>query len=207
MKKKVHSLIELPVVNKRGFTLVELLIVISIIGILSTIVYINWSNAQLKARDNKRKADLQAVSSALVLYYADNKYFIAKPSSGGTPVSGQRIGFNVSELTLLETKNYISDLPEDPLNQIGAEKACKYLYLQNNDDGIKPQQYKLLSTSAESLGTNSNQCKTTAGEFANNQRPCKTLQVSSSSESKIWEYSNAKDESDVKGCANYPGVK
>ncbi len=202
MKKSVLFL-----VRKRGFTLIELLIVISIIGILSTIVYINWSNAQLKARDNKRKADLQAVSSALVLYYADNKNYIARPYSGGTSISGQRIGFNVSELAPLETQNYISDLPEDPLNQIGIDKSCKYLYLQNTDGGGEPQEYKLLSTSAESLGTNSNTCKSTAAEFANNQYPCKTLQVSSSSESKKWKYSNAKDESDVKGCANYPGIK
>lgn len=61
--------------KRRGFTLIELLIVIAIIGILATIIVISYTNAQAKARDNKRKADLQAVSSAVEMYYADKKQY------------------------------------------------------------------------------------------------------------------------------------
>lgn len=61
--------------KKRGFTLIELLIVIAIIGILATIIIIAYTNAQAKARDNKRKADIQAISSAVEMYYVDKKIY------------------------------------------------------------------------------------------------------------------------------------
>lgn len=186
--------------RKRAFTLIELLVVIMIIGILSTIVYISWANAQAKTRDNKRKADLQAVSSALSLYYADNKFFILRPAGASASSSiGDRIGYDVSDLYPLESKNYITDLPEDPLNKYS--NMCKYLYLENNDT-VPSQQYKLLSISAEALGSDSNQCRSNAEDFANNHNPCKTLQVSSSIESKAWAYLRAERATDVAGCAN-----
>jgi prepilin-type N-terminal cleavage/methylation domain-containing protein len=56
---------------KRAFTLIELLVVIAIIGILATFVVASFNNAQSKARDVRRKADLDAVKKALVLYQTD----------------------------------------------------------------------------------------------------------------------------------------
>ncbi len=55
-------------VLKRGFTLVELLVVISIIGILVGVVAVNANTARRQSRDAKRKADLQNVAGALELY-------------------------------------------------------------------------------------------------------------------------------------------
>lgn len=55
----------------RGFTLVELLIVISILGILATIALVAFSSAQMRGRDTQRKSNLNEVSHALELFYAD----------------------------------------------------------------------------------------------------------------------------------------
>ena len=54
-----------------GFTLVELMIVIAIIGILSQIVLVSLSVARSKARDAQRKNDLHVIATALEMYYND----------------------------------------------------------------------------------------------------------------------------------------
>src|SRR3989344_4471985 len=56
-----------------GFTLIELIVVISIIGILVTIGTATYTTAQQKSRDVRRKQDLAALKSALILYYRDYK--------------------------------------------------------------------------------------------------------------------------------------
>lgn len=55
-----------------GFTLLELLIVISIIGILVAIGVAAYSSAQLKARNSRRMQDIRSIQSAAEQYYADN---------------------------------------------------------------------------------------------------------------------------------------
>ena len=182
---------------KKAFTLIELLIVIAIIGIISMIIVINWSNAQQSARDNKRKADLQAISSALTVYYADNKGYIKRPADSGTTTisSGARATFPADELNKLVSKNYISFIPKDPVNS--QEKACSYLYFQNNDQE-NPQNYKLISTAAEALGDEKEECKSNAKDFADVQKQCKYLQISSSDTSRQWKLSVEPPE--VSGC-------
>lgn len=60
-------------VNKvsKAFTLVELLVVISIIGILASIGLVSFRTAQARSRDAQRKSDLKEIGSALELYYSD----------------------------------------------------------------------------------------------------------------------------------------
>ncbi len=53
-----------------GFTLLELLVVISIISILVALGAASYSTAQKKGRDAKRKGDLRAVSAAMEQYYS-----------------------------------------------------------------------------------------------------------------------------------------
>lgn len=64
---------------KRGFTLLELLIVIAIVGILVSIGVVSYSSAQKKSRDSRRSQDLKAIQAAWEQYYADNN--AAYPSS------------------------------------------------------------------------------------------------------------------------------
>ena len=57
---------------ERAFTLLEMLIVISIIGILVGMGTVSYSTAQKKTRDAKRKIDLKAVQNCMEQYYAVN---------------------------------------------------------------------------------------------------------------------------------------
>lgn len=57
--------------NIDGFTLIELLVVIAIIAILVAFVVSNFLGARQRAKDVKKKSELQQVKSALRLYYND----------------------------------------------------------------------------------------------------------------------------------------
>ena len=65
----------------KGFTIVELLIVIVVIGILAGLVVVTYNGIQQKARDTERKTDINALHGQLEAYQAQNgKYpFLASP--------------------------------------------------------------------------------------------------------------------------------
>jgi prepilin-type N-terminal cleavage/methylation domain-containing protein len=55
-----------------AFTLLELLIVISIIGILVTVATASYTSSQQKARNSRRMSDMKSVQNAAEQYYADH---------------------------------------------------------------------------------------------------------------------------------------
>ena len=56
--------------SRRGFSLMELLVVISIMAILISIGFSSFATAQKKGRDSKRKSDLKEIQQALEQYYS-----------------------------------------------------------------------------------------------------------------------------------------
>ena len=61
--------------KSKGFTIVELLIVIVVIGILATLVIVTFTGIQQKARDSKRKTDLNALDSHAEAFYASYGFY------------------------------------------------------------------------------------------------------------------------------------
>lgn len=66
---------------KKGFTLLEMLVVIGIISILLGLGAVSYSTAQKKARDAKRKDDLKKIQNALEQYYSICGYQYPTPVS------------------------------------------------------------------------------------------------------------------------------
>lgn len=76
--------------DSRGFTLVELLITISIIGILSSITYFSVGNIRQMARDSKRLADMKQLQTALEIYFNQTNGYPLPPA--GSPNNTMTIG-------------------------------------------------------------------------------------------------------------------
>lgn len=67
--------------NTKGFTIVELLIVIVIIGILATIGFVSFASAQNKAKKSKAESTLSQVKSKMGEYYVDNNNYPVSKSA------------------------------------------------------------------------------------------------------------------------------
>ncbi|NCU30886.1 prepilin-type N-terminal cleavage/methylation domain-containing protein [Candidatus Saccharibacteria bacterium] len=70
--------------NQSGFTIVELLIVIVIIGILAGLVMSTFVGVQQKARNSERQTDINTISGQLEAYYAKNSGYPALADISGT---------------------------------------------------------------------------------------------------------------------------
>jgi prepilin-type N-terminal cleavage/methylation domain-containing protein len=133
--------------KKTGFTLIELMVVIAIIGILSTILYASFDVAKAQSRDKVRTASLKEVQLAIELYKAQNGVYPTRGCSsasaasdfvGPGPVPGGSGGGFYSCAVYINglTPDFIPSLPTDPSFE---NEAGRGFYYQSN--GIS---YKLM---------------------------------------------------------------
>lgn len=73
--------------NQKGFTIVELLIVIVIIGILAAIIIVSYNGIQTRARVAALSSDLEGVYKKLTLYQLDNATYPPDLATGGVTAS------------------------------------------------------------------------------------------------------------------------
>ena len=89
--------------KKQGFTLVEILVVVSIIGLLSSIVLVGLGSFRARGRDARRVADLRETQNALELYYG---------KFGGYPLTA----WDGLKAMLVEAEVGVSSISDDPLS-------------------------------------------------------------------------------------------
>jgi len=94
-----------PRFTRGGFTLIEMLIVVAIIGILAGAVIVGLGPAQKGGRDARRLSDLRQVQNALELYYNKNqKYPNSLSSNDWAGLSGALTGAAIG----------VNNVPKDP---------------------------------------------------------------------------------------------
>jgi prepilin-type N-terminal cleavage/methylation domain-containing protein len=104
---------------KKGFTLVELMVVITVIAILMTIAIVSFTRIQKQARDTKRKADIRTLQTALQAYFTE---FQAYPIQNPDPANA------TTSLAVLATNGtYIPSIPLAPLGSTGTNQGYMYV--------------------------------------------------------------------------------
>jgi prepilin-type N-terminal cleavage/methylation domain-containing protein len=121
--------------NKLAFTLIELLIVMAIIGILSTATVVSLNQAKAKARDARRLADVAQIKKALDIYYYSEGIY---PNAGPTgtvchqlPAVATCTSMTASPFTawIPALTNFIDQpLPIDPINRVEDGIVYAYVY-------------------------------------------------------------------------------
>lgn len=126
--------------SSKGFTIVELLIVVVVIAILAAITLVAFNGIQTKARDSSRDTAARSIRQALEHYKTDNSE--TYPSCGTA-----NVGYNSTCLATSLVPKYLQSIPTDPssgkiieyvasTNQVGyglfvrgyeAKAPCKYL--------------------------------------------------------------------------------
>ena len=101
-----------------GFTIVELLIVIVVIGILAAIVIVSYNGVTNRAKDTERSAELSSIQKALELYYTDNGGYPRCPSGSGPNLAPYTYttGTVTGCLTNYLVPKYMTSIPTDPVN-------------------------------------------------------------------------------------------
>lgn len=126
---KIHSL---------GFTLVELMVVIAVIGTLTGLVASNFVSAQAKARDARRKSDLTQIQRALELYYNDYGHY---PDDS----SGQIAGCGASGTSVCPWGTDFTAGSTVYMDQIPRERANGYNYVYNADTPGGLRRYQIFA--------------------------------------------------------------
>lgn len=124
--------------DEKGFTLIEILVVIGIIAILAAVVLIAINPARqfAQANDSQRSSNINAILNAVGQNLADNRgVFTCDDGSGGNiplPTSRTEIGTAVTNFTCL-TPKYLPAIPFDPTT--GDDANTGYFIVQDSTTG------------------------------------------------------------------------
>jgi len=126
----------------RGFTLVELMIVIVILGILVVSFVPKLIGAQGRARDLARINDLTTISNALEMYYDDYGNY---PGTNGTKECLNPASTTATDTVVL-ISDYIDSVPKPVLStQVSAGCTGQYAYIPLTSRGLNNNAYALIT--------------------------------------------------------------
>lgn len=120
--------------SRRGFTVVEVLVVISIISILASVIYFSGQESTAQARDAERQADLRNLETAIELY--KNRYGRYPEGCNGAGNWSGQVGTDYE--CSGSNKNYIRGLAPEFIRALPSDPRLNgddsgYVYLTNAD--------------------------------------------------------------------------
>jgi len=133
--------------SQKGFTIIELIVVIAIIAVLSGIVMMNVTQYMMKARNAARKEALRQVQKALELYFSENGSY---PITTGDAWWGECTNYGSHPLTGATgyvpglAPDYIGQLPLDPKGHNADGTSGCYIYRSVSSNGVA-YAYKLMA--------------------------------------------------------------
>ncbi len=113
----------------RGFTLLEVMVVITIIGLLATVILASVADSQRNARDARRASDIREIQKSLELYRNANGLYPSTVPAGSAPNNVPNLVINMNAGTYNIT-TYLPTIPTDPIAPTGGNG---YLYLPSTD--------------------------------------------------------------------------
>lgn len=129
---------------KKGFTLIELLVVIAVIALLVGVALPNFLGARERARDAKKKAELNQVKNALRLYYNDYQSYPKSTSSTNKidcdpgaleTVCDWGSAFSVAGVVYMnKLPSFTTGTPKYKQSVDGGDTFCLYALLENEAD-------------------------------------------------------------------------
>ena len=125
----------------KGFTLIELLVVIAIVGVLSSVVVQVTSPARSRARDARRKQDINQIVKAVSFYYSTNG---TNPGPSCTTIYSSNAFRNAI------TPTYMASLPSDPTL---ASQTGDYLYRSINANNGQYNVCAIMENTSNSNGS------------------------------------------------------
>lgn len=93
--------------KSKGFTLIELMIVVAIIGILSAIAVPKFAELIRKSNEGATKGNLGAIRSAISIYYGEMEGWFPCPTASG----GQDTAGTLGAILTMENGKYLKELP------------------------------------------------------------------------------------------------
>jgi len=117
--------------RQNGFTIIELTTVIVVIGILVSIITVNYLGSQAKARDSKRLTDAKAIEAGLESYRSENTgYPASSTATSGTTGEWETSGAAQpgTFLSALKAFGFPTGVPLDPKNNTITSTGNTYRY-------------------------------------------------------------------------------
>jgi general secretion pathway protein G len=123
--------------NQDGFTLIEIMVVILILGLLATIVVQSLRGATDKAKRVKAQADISEIKTGLDRYYLDAGSYPTSDQGLGALVAAPQTGNNVP--ANYEAGGYLQSVPKDPWgnNYFYQSDGNSYVLKSFGADGVE----------------------------------------------------------------------